>query len=48
MSLCEPGRGVVHQAICDGCDKVSLKHGRGISHVVDDVYRPSLGYDTNA
>ena len=25
MSLCGAGRGVVHQAICDGCDKASLE-----------------------
>ena len=23
LSLCEAGRGLVHAAICDGCDKVS-------------------------
>jgi next-to-BRCA1 protein 1 len=25
VNLCGTGRGVVHQAICDGCDKVSLQ-----------------------
>jgi len=26
MSLCGSGRGVVHQAICDGCEKASLRY----------------------
>src|SRR5947199_10036892 len=40
MSLCGPGRSVMHQAICDGCDKASLKYRQRMLHVTDNVYRP--------
>ena len=35
MSLCASGRGVVHQAICDGCEKASLRYSTKILCVAD-------------
>ena len=48
INLCETGRGVVHQAICDGCDKASPRHSSKMFYIADKVHRTSLECDTNA
>lgn len=38
LSLCEPGRGVAHAAICDGCDKVRAYPGsNALSDPADQI-----------
>ena len=39
-SLCEPGRGLLHMATCDGCDKVSITTSENAN---TDVKQPIIG-----
>jgi next to BRCA1 gene 1 protein len=46
--LCAPGRGVRHDAICDGCDEVSLFVSLCTHMVLTGVLRASMEFVTNA
>ena len=48
MNLCGAGRGVVHQAICDGCDKVKLLCRMKSCALLKLATRTSLECDTSA
>lgn len=47
-TLCAPGRGVHHAALCDGCDKASVGLFRVRYHITNNMSRPSSEYVTSA